>query len=274
MSSSYTDKKCWVCGKDAVNRCSACSKAGLEIFFCSSEHQRMVWPIHRKVCGPGKANPFFLPPLTADEAVEAKRHADVEVRMPYSRGPYSLRIATTDVDSGPEALDDTLESLQTKSIRVPEQQRIEQQVSLALVRCVETERQALMRKPGGPPPAAVDFALGEVSGLIAQVLRPHMEATSDPHRDIPYLTPFLHRAAVLFFLNADFLNWEREAAFENSKLQFEAMRAFAERYIQPTHPEVAALLPGFFGVALDERVARWMYGVEAVEEAKRSQGEF
>ncbi|GAA6041129.1 hypothetical protein JCM8097_004130 [Rhodosporidiobolus ruineniae] len=68
----HDDKKCWVCGKDDSERCSACGEAGISIFFCSRECQQFVWPIHRRFCGPGKANPFLLPTLSRDEGVAAE----------------------------------------------------------------------------------------------------------------------------------------------------------------------------------------------------------
>ncbi|GAA6041022.1 hypothetical protein JCM8097_004680 [Rhodosporidiobolus ruineniae] len=39
-----------------------------------AEHQKLLWPVHKKVCGPGKANPFMWPNLSQYEADEAKKH--------------------------------------------------------------------------------------------------------------------------------------------------------------------------------------------------------
>uniref|UniRef100_A0A0K3CDN7 BY PROTMAP: gi/472587578/gb/EMS25074.1/ zinc finger, MYND-type protein [Rhodosporidium toruloides NP11] n=1 Tax=Rhodotorula toruloides TaxID=5286 RepID=A0A0K3CDN7_RHOTO len=77
MTSESTGK-CLVCGTETKNRCSACVKAGIDLFFCSPEHQKFVWPVHRYFCGPGKANPWTWPALTPDEAREALEKLDVK----------------------------------------------------------------------------------------------------------------------------------------------------------------------------------------------------
>ncbi|GAA6032948.1 hypothetical protein JCM8097_000061 [Rhodosporidiobolus ruineniae] len=57
---------CCVCGKETTQRCGACGKAGFDLFFCSTEHQRMVWFAHKRVCG-WLAKPFCFPPLDDEE---------------------------------------------------------------------------------------------------------------------------------------------------------------------------------------------------------------
>ncbi|GAA5887830.1 hypothetical protein JCM6882_000768 [Rhodosporidiobolus microsporus] len=65
---SRTSEKCWVCGQAAAMRCSACGEAGLDILFCSREHQKLLWPLHRRVCGVNRAKPFVWPALSKEEA--------------------------------------------------------------------------------------------------------------------------------------------------------------------------------------------------------------
>ncbi|GAA5990917.1 hypothetical protein JCM10908_000081 [Rhodotorula pacifica] len=49
-------------------RCSACaSKGKFDLFFCSTEHQKLVWRFHRLVCGE-RSHPFRLPPFSREEA--------------------------------------------------------------------------------------------------------------------------------------------------------------------------------------------------------------
>ncbi|GAA6043828.1 hypothetical protein JCM8097_002073 [Rhodosporidiobolus ruineniae] len=69
---------CLACGDETKNRCGACEQAGINLFFCSRECQKLIWPVHKKVCGPGKANPFIWPPLSKDEADEAKEHLNTK----------------------------------------------------------------------------------------------------------------------------------------------------------------------------------------------------
>ncbi|BGP19311.1 hypothetical protein JCM10213_006202 [Rhodosporidiobolus nylandii] len=67
---------CCVCGKATKDRCGACAEAGLDLFFCSRECQKLVWFAHKHVCGPGKAaSPFLFPNLSPDEVAQAKRLA-------------------------------------------------------------------------------------------------------------------------------------------------------------------------------------------------------
>ncbi|GAA6055409.1 hypothetical protein NBRC10513_006335 [Rhodotorula toruloides] len=74
---------CLVCGTETRNRCSSCSKAGLDLFFCSPEHQKFVWPVHRYFCGPGKANSWIWPALSPNEV-----EAALEI-LHTSLGPYT-----------------------------------------------------------------------------------------------------------------------------------------------------------------------------------------
>ncbi|BGO89414.1 hypothetical protein NBRC10512v2_001368 [Rhodotorula toruloides] len=88
MSSDSTGK-CLVCGTATKSRCSACVRAGIHLFFCSPEHQKFVWPVHRYFCGPGKANPWTWPALTPDEAREALEKLDVDPGPSFARPPVA-----------------------------------------------------------------------------------------------------------------------------------------------------------------------------------------
>ncbi|GAA6027630.1 hypothetical protein JCM8097_007955 [Rhodosporidiobolus ruineniae] len=69
---------CCVCGKETSTRCSACAKVGIELFFCSPEHQKLVWKgAHYKVCG-SKAHPFLYPDMNAAEIEQVRRVAQVD----------------------------------------------------------------------------------------------------------------------------------------------------------------------------------------------------
>ncbi|GAA6041071.1 hypothetical protein JCM8097_004705 [Rhodosporidiobolus ruineniae] len=78
MSHSLTGP-CLVCGDETTSRCQSCGKAGISLFFCSKEHQKLLWPVHKKVCGPGKANPFLWPDLAPDEVEDAKKHLNTDL---------------------------------------------------------------------------------------------------------------------------------------------------------------------------------------------------
>ncbi|BGO99356.1 MYND-type domain-containing protein [Rhodotorula toruloides] len=64
--STQEPSKCCVCGEATTKRCQACAKSGIDLFFCSPEHQKLVWKYHKQVCGPN-AHPFRYPPLSPEE---------------------------------------------------------------------------------------------------------------------------------------------------------------------------------------------------------------
>ena len=43
---------CWFCGEEATVECNLCPKIGLETFFCSPQHQTIVWKHHVRTCHP------------------------------------------------------------------------------------------------------------------------------------------------------------------------------------------------------------------------------
>ncbi|GAA5855229.1 hypothetical protein JCM8547_008994 [Rhodosporidiobolus lusitaniae] len=67
------DHACWVCGKETESRCLPCSERGFDIFFCSMEHQKLIWKHHKRVCGEN-SNPFLYPPFD-DEEIELFKDA-------------------------------------------------------------------------------------------------------------------------------------------------------------------------------------------------------
>ncbi|GAA6013946.1 hypothetical protein JCM10207_000181 [Rhodosporidiobolus poonsookiae] len=68
MPSTETHR-CCVCAVETENRCAACSAVGTDLFFCSKEHQKLVWKAHKRFCG--KAT-FEHPLLEPEEAAHIK----------------------------------------------------------------------------------------------------------------------------------------------------------------------------------------------------------
>ncbi|BGP31709.1 hypothetical protein JCM10296v2_003483 [Rhodotorula toruloides] len=67
--SAEDPSKCCFCREPTSKRCQACAKSGIDFFFCSPEHQKLVWKHHKEVCGPN-APPFRYPPFSQDEVDE------------------------------------------------------------------------------------------------------------------------------------------------------------------------------------------------------------
>ncbi|GAA5975761.1 hypothetical protein JCM5350_000723 [Sporobolomyces pararoseus] len=58
---------CVVCGKETHLRCEACSRFGTDfMYFCGEEHQKLIWFLHKKVCGT-RSNPFVFPGFVESE---------------------------------------------------------------------------------------------------------------------------------------------------------------------------------------------------------------
>ncbi|GAA5950581.1 hypothetical protein JCM3765_000538 [Sporobolomyces pararoseus] len=61
--------QCVVCGKETMSKCSSCLTAGVDwMYFCSVEHQKLIWKTHKQVCG---KKTFEWPPLSQEEVDEA-----------------------------------------------------------------------------------------------------------------------------------------------------------------------------------------------------------
>ncbi|GAA5874526.1 hypothetical protein JCM8547_002185 [Rhodosporidiobolus lusitaniae] len=64
---------CAICPAKTASRCSSCKA----VYFCSREHQKLIWSVHKWTCG-NQDEPFSFPPLSTEElaALEKVRNAD------------------------------------------------------------------------------------------------------------------------------------------------------------------------------------------------------
>ncbi|GAA5942337.1 hypothetical protein JCM10213_004142 [Rhodosporidiobolus nylandii] len=104
MASDETGE-CCVCGKETANRCGACAEADFSLFFCSREHQKVIWPVHKRVCGPGKCSPFRWPRPNEDEAADARAHAHDKGVEGQSLEDYLARVCGLKTGEGLFALE-------------------------------------------------------------------------------------------------------------------------------------------------------------------------
>ncbi|GAA6007688.1 hypothetical protein JCM10207_004840 [Rhodosporidiobolus poonsookiae] len=70
----------------------------MSFFFCSREHQKLVWKTHGKVCG-DKSNPFYPPDFFEDELELARRY------MPAMRPMFSMWLQRPPMGIDQAALD-------------------------------------------------------------------------------------------------------------------------------------------------------------------------
>ncbi|GAA5876584.1 hypothetical protein JCM1840_000817 [Sporobolomyces johnsonii] len=85
---SVSSQPCAVCGKLTTLRCSKCVTAGHSLFFCSPAHQQILWPSHKRICGP-RSNPFQAPLLTEQES----KHALATMYLPVPRDKNDRSLA-------------------------------------------------------------------------------------------------------------------------------------------------------------------------------------
>ncbi|BGP39628.1 hypothetical protein JCM10449v2_003579 [Rhodotorula kratochvilovae] len=105
MTTEY-DEKCLVCGEKTKNRCSSCVKAGIDLYFCSPEHQKLarmedappaddaIKELHTTATGPEKDT---LPKRRRSLAGALQHYCKVS----HAEAPTVLRALSRD-DSSPE----------------------------------------------------------------------------------------------------------------------------------------------------------------------------
>ncbi|KAL7341527.1 hypothetical protein BJY59DRAFT_725049 [Rhodotorula toruloides] len=88
--STQKPSKCCVCGEATDKRCGPCGKNGIDLFFCSPEHQKLVWKYHKQICGPN-ANPIRPPALSNDEVIKLRAVARHSVPVNLNLLPPHLQ---------------------------------------------------------------------------------------------------------------------------------------------------------------------------------------
>ncbi|GAA5876668.1 hypothetical protein JCM8547_005769 [Rhodosporidiobolus lusitaniae] len=85
MASNEHEGPCCVCGQITTQRCSACSKSGVSLFFSSSEHQKSVYFAHKRVCGKHPFSPLSSPSKEAEEAKAKANIAPIATQLHETR---------------------------------------------------------------------------------------------------------------------------------------------------------------------------------------------
>ncbi|GAA6032922.1 hypothetical protein JCM8097_000050 [Rhodosporidiobolus ruineniae] len=183
---------CCVCGKETKDRCGACGKAGFNLFFCSREHQKLVWFAHKRICA-SRTKPFSFPPLTEDEIEYAKDHINVSYGV-QRRGSVTLATELTEMCF----------SFNSLLLNRPEALHV------------------LLDDLGGDSPPSPLFTLGQRNELISQIrtvffaIRRTLEPNS-PAPTSPTFSPLSGRPA---FPAAE--NWY--IRFQHAAVVFSALR--------------------------------------------------
>ncbi|GAA5914396.1 hypothetical protein JCM8208_002838 [Rhodotorula glutinis] len=189
MSSEW-DQTCLVCGAKTENRCSSCAEAGIDLFFCSPDHQKLVWKVHGRVCGPGKANPFTWPLLSQLEGDEAVAHMHESKGILASGALGFSTVAEAlehELKIPPERVLAALKLFTASSSRPADAFPFSaQQVVLPLLRAYEAARQNL-----GETPVAQRQDV-----ILALSASDYLRTRTDDYGEEPWRTLFRHRTLV------------------------------------------------------------------------------
>ncbi|GAA5914388.1 hypothetical protein JCM8208_002832 [Rhodotorula glutinis] len=238
--STQWDKTCLVCCAKTENRCSSCAKAGIDLFFCSPDHQKLVWKAHRRVCGPGKANPFTWPLLSqleADEIIE-HMHESTGIFADPGAGAKSVAGAMHACEGfKPEELPAFIHGLTVDLSTFPEAVTSAQQLFLGTIRAYEVMRQATT-------PADVKRVIVSCRDPMAALALDEVStARPDSVNLEPWRTKYRHFVLVQFAL-LDL--WDRTAGQAPSVEWLvrivERLNDFVSTEVEPLHPRVAAKL--------------------------------
>ncbi|GAA5871561.1 hypothetical protein JCM8547_001372 [Rhodosporidiobolus lusitaniae] len=245
MSDEKSEMPCWVCGKMTTSVCGACASADkpMEISLCSRECQKLfrcVWPIYKVFCGPGKTNPFTLPPLSKEEGDEAK--AQLHTHLPDEKGqlPSSLASSLAGKTLGKNDVEGVIDELQNPA--PPGADKSYRQGLLAFVRFHE-HRRTIQPKDGvlSYTPLAGAIRASSMSWMCADDV-PEYGQPDFPAHDL--FTERLHR---LFFFHytcalVDTTNPPRRADFLAFDYCREAVKGVAEAMKQDLPKEAASLV--------------------------------
>ncbi|GAA6041060.1 hypothetical protein JCM8097_004695 [Rhodosporidiobolus ruineniae] len=197
--SQSTAGPCLVCGEETTSRCEACRQAGIDLFFCSKEHQKLLWPVHKKVCGPGKASPFMWPDLSQVENEAAKRLLRVEQLRGSKDWHLSLEYMLRGMNCCPEKYETLLDDLtEHGTTTLPVANKHD---TLVLIR---TALASAAEPFDGTNPTGIDLVLTYLSTVAIECLSPRADYPSQPpvwHSHLHHLLLSAHYLSFLYSLS-------------------------------------------------------------------------
>ncbi|GAA5965810.1 hypothetical protein JCM3765_001190 [Sporobolomyces pararoseus] len=237
---TITIGKCVVCGKETYLRCEACSRFGTDwMFFCSVEHQRLIWKVHRSVCGP-RSNPFQWPRLSQGDVDDFRKIGQQPViedgratgELVMDRWLGGLPQDRTQTEARVEAV--------LEKLREPEDEFTPESLSLLLSIRRTLFRNRFDRLSTSPGPTLEnsrlhkDLVSKHAFDWLASWLDCIAPTTDWTNLNAPWLAGYLHRQLIHHYLLAargTGLSYPHHA--ENEVIRF------AEEVIAKTHGELA-----------------------------------
>ncbi|GAA5989664.1 hypothetical protein JCM5350_001656 [Sporobolomyces pararoseus] len=226
MSDSIAHK-CFMCGKPATDRCSKCATAGFDQFYCSKEHQRLLWPVHKRVCG-AKSNPFLFPPLDDSECEELLSSKDTITHRStegYDEGRGLTLVTRFKRDYGynREKTEEIVKSLRKSYKGTPLVDPARQQELLFFLRAL-LYLQWGMKSRAATPLGLLDMLAGksstpdcDVFSQLASYAHMYLPYPKYCHSNSSWWTPLMHRWLSVAYLSMQLPNVPQKQVSEDVK---------------------------------------------------------
>ncbi|BGP39516.1 hypothetical protein JCM10450v2_003482 [Rhodotorula kratochvilovae] len=210
-------------------------EAGIDLFFCSPEHQKLVWFAHKAVCGPGKANPFVWPAFTQAELGLFK--ANPKAPFPGMSQPFLSWLREDWADSEADALAQLGPLLSDTRTAVGGSQEVQLVVSLSRAFLFGLVRREMSQRPGH-----VGDASHQSYAVCVTAYDMSLTGTLDATDNEPWRAGLSHRLLV-YGANVSHLFFPQEERPPGLEQHIPAIvrniHDFAAAEIAPTRPDLA-----------------------------------
>ncbi|GAA5889089.1 hypothetical protein JCM6882_009739 [Rhodosporidiobolus microsporus] len=179
-------------------RCAPRAEAGVHLYFCSREHQKLVYSLHKNFCG-RNAKPFHFPGLSPAEALEAVKVENFGLKT------YTCRLdGTGELESREASLEERQKHLRDLVEDTPSSVPMNRATLLCSARSAIFEHLVAnlprSNSDGAKRPLpflqrASDPLLG-LSWTVTEGMRACVSTGFSPSCDKDWLLPFLHQAAI------------------------------------------------------------------------------
>ncbi|GAA5965608.1 hypothetical protein JCM3765_004754 [Sporobolomyces pararoseus] len=252
--SNSSNHKCFMCGAPATDRCSKCATAGFDQFYCSPEHQRLLWPVHKRVCG-AKSNPFLWPLLDDSECedlLEAKDKVTHRSTEGYDKDRNLTLVTRWKRDYG-YSREKTVEVVKSfrKSYKGPPlvEQPAQKQEMLFLVRAL-LYLQWGMKSRDASPLGFLDMLAGkspvpdcDVFSQLASYAQMYLPYPKYCHQNASWWTPLMHRWVAVAYLSMQLPSIPTKQVSEETKEIFNCGKWIAEDGVRSIKQEIESTNP-------------------------------
>ncbi|GAA5895418.1 zinc finger MYND domain-containing protein [Sporobolomyces salmoneus] len=239
---------CVVCGKATFKLCGPCASHGIKyMFFCSKEHQGLIWPLHKRFCG-RFSNPCWIPAFTQTEYDEIIANGSVKYRdregdlstlvewvsdAPEGEPPFTSREARAGYFVIAVGLLLEREGLDTNDrsdiLRLRgEHYRMKTGIGCDPARFTSQEywHQCIAKHP-------VDFFAWLVLTKLTIVSQPNLP------QSFPWWTEFAHKLVIVIGIIVELVKNERRELVAYFGYSIGELERFSKEVVSETHPEMS-----------------------------------